>query len=210
MIHKTTSLSKWVQGQTAFLVLLHLTIGFVASAASLDVVFPALCVSVVLGALLSGRDRRISGALIGFLVCAGAIVVSCLLPMKALDRKVGPFAYRDISVRELCWKLFSEQGIPVRLVDVSPGSVHDDPVEFVVAREVSKREVIEQLCRAHNLQFVEGYCGTGASALFGGAPSFCHTRPKLHAGDGIYYLDNPRHADARRGTDVAGFSRPGN
>jgi hypothetical protein len=99
------------------------------------------------------------------------VVICFLLPMKHLDVSVGPIAYEDLPLCELCVRLYKDYGIVCHVLD--PPS-RDERLSFSTPHPMSRREVLEELSRETNRPLYIGFCGTGATILFGAYPSFTY------------------------------------
>jgi hypothetical protein len=121
--------------------------------------------------------RTISGR-VNYLIAGGiglaTVAVAIALPVKQLDGRVGPFRYGRMSLDELCQKLGKDHRV---LVSADRWTVTNLVDSFATESGMTRREVLEKLAREANCELHIGYCGTGATFLFGAHPSFT----RLHA-----------------------------
>jgi hypothetical protein len=109
-----------------------------------------------------------STALVATIAGVLTTYVAIALPVKALDAKVPPLHFEQMRLMDLCNELDRHHHI----------WVHAEPenemiqIAFSTERRMTKREVLENLARDTGTKLDIGYCGTGASLLFGGFPSF--------------------------------------
>lgn len=103
------------------------------------------------------------------------VVVAAVLPVKHLDKKVGPMTYQPMPLDSLTDSLRRDWRIPVRIFDAES---RDQVMAFRTDRTMTRREVLEKLAHESSLELHIGYCGTGATFLFGAHPSFTSLRPK--------------------------------
>jgi hypothetical protein len=154
----------------------HLAFGLVAGAAMS--VLPCE-VSVLLGMaflviwIIALRRRPAGFGMTSYFVGAIAalviVVTAILLPVKQLDRSVGPIHYERRSLNELCAALSREHLIFVS-TDYRTGT--NIFIAFSTDRPMTKREVLQKLAKDTDRELHIGYCGTGATFLFGAHPSF--------------------------------------
>ena len=133
-----------------------------------DIFFMAALVVILLvrACISNGRNEVVSG------ITACLVLTICFfLPVKELDTEVGPMAYYDITLPELCDRLHADWGIVCRL----PGSSSETcRLTFITDQPMSRREVLEELSTVTRRRLKIGYCGTGATILFGAHPSFTY------------------------------------
>jgi hypothetical protein len=150
-------------------------LGFVAGAVVSILFFPLnfLLALVLLGPLLAELFARPPGGRATLLIAGGiglaTIVISIVLPVKQLDGRVGPFRYGRMSLEQLCETLGRNHSVLVMANRSIGTNVLDS---FVTERVMSRREVLEKLAREADCELCIGYCGTGATFLFGAHPSF--------------------------------------
>lgn len=106
-----------------------------------------------------------------------ATFVACVLfcswlPVKALDRKIPPVEFNGISLEEVCSSFSGEIWIPMRYRSLSEETL-SRMISFRTTQWMTRRDVANKLAGEQGLVFREGYCGTGATILWGSAPSFC-------------------------------------
>ena len=99
------------------------------------------------------------------------MTICFFLPLKELDTEVGPMAYYDIPLPELCDRLYADWGIVCHLPDLSSETCR---LTFVTDQPMSRREVLEELSTTTHRRLQIAYCGTGATILFGAHPSFTY------------------------------------
>jgi hypothetical protein len=108
------------------------------------------------------------------------IAICAVLPVKQLDVKVGPMAYPEISLSELCERLKADHGIICHVWSPS-GKV--SRLSFSTDQPLSRREVLLKLSKDAQRPLSILYCGTGATILFGGHPSFTYLGEPLSVKD---------------------------
>ncbi len=145
----------------------------------LSVIEPALFIltSVALAVIFFVRMCRVGwqrDALAVLTACA-VMTLCLLLPTKQLDVKVGPFAYDDLPLSDLCARLREDHGIICRLSD-RPGPTCR--LSFCTDQPLSRRKVLEKLSQETNRRLHIGHCGTNATILFGGHPCFTYLEPE--------------------------------
>lgn len=109
------------------------------------------------------------------------LIVCYLLPTKQLDAMVGPMAYHDVTLGELCDRLYQDHGIICHVYD-EPGRTCR--LSFWTSQPLSQRNILEKLSRETGRSLHIGFCGTNATILFGAYPSFT-------------YLGEGRHSEGR-------------
>jgi hypothetical protein len=150
-------------------------LGFGAGAAVSVLFFPLnfLLALVLLLWLLVRLFRRAPGVRVKHLVAGGiglaTVAVAIVLPVKQLDGRVDPFRYERMSLDELCQTLGRDHHVLVSADRWTGTNVVD---AFATERVMTRREVLGQLAQAANCELHIGYCGTGATFLFGAHPSF--------------------------------------
>jgi hypothetical protein len=102
-------------------------------------------------------------------VALTTVAVAIVLPVKQLDGRVGPFRYGRMSLDELCVRLGRDHHV---LVSADRATGTNLVGSFTTDRAMTKREVLEKLAREATCDLHIGYCGTGATLLFGAHPSF--------------------------------------
>lgn len=137
----------------------------------IPIVVPVLSIALLI--VLAIRVRRLGWRCDAVAVLAVCIVlaVCAFLPVKQLDVEVGPIAYGEMSLFELCNRLRADHGIICR-PPYKSGQTHR--LTFFTDRPLSRRKVLEKLSRDANMPLHIGYCGTNATILFGGYPSFTY------------------------------------
>jgi hypothetical protein len=151
-----------------------------------------LGVGIVLGLLLSVVPfiallllSMVSLAVVGVRLCiygwrrdVVTILATCIvlticafLPVKQLDVMVGPIAYNDLSLPELCDRLYADYGIICHVLDEHAQTCR---LSFFTNQPLSRRKVLEKLSKDMNRPLHIGYCGTNATVLFGAYPSFTY------------------------------------
>jgi hypothetical protein len=140
-------------------------------------VFPFLGVPLLIILLvrvhLSGWRRDAMAVLTVVIV----MTVCALLPVKQLDVEVGPIAYENLPLSELCQRLGSDYGV-ICHVSLSDPSGTTQRLSFRTDRPLSRRRILEKLSADTSRCLDIGYCGTGATILYGGSPSFTYLREK--------------------------------
>ena len=127
--------------------------------------------SVMLLIVLAIRMHRLGWQRdIATVVAACSVLLVCaFLPVKELDAEVGPIAYGDLYLSELCDRLHADYGIICR-----PPRGSTCRLSFSTDRPLSRRRVLEKLSADTRLALHIEYCGTNATILFGGYPSFTY------------------------------------
>lgn len=161
--------------------LAHCIVGLTAGVLVSVLPFPlSLLLIVSIGALMvrsflrSTSPSTRKGRVVEMLVGSVVLVVAVLLPLKHLDRKVGPMSYENASLEDLTRKLSRDWGI-YALVD-DPWSTNVQ-LSFSTDRSLTRREVLEKLARDSQLTLRIGYSGTAATLLFGADPSYTRLIP---------------------------------
>jgi hypothetical protein len=120
----------------------------------------------------AGPDAR-RACVVGVLAGLTVVIVAVLLPVKNLDRIVGPMHYGTMTMDELTrslardWRVFASP-------DYSAST--NVVVAFSTSEPLTRREVLQKLARETGSEIRIGYCGTGATFLFGAHPSFTRLR----------------------------------
>lgn len=109
---------------------------------------------------------------IAMLVLIGTVTLCGWLPVKALDRKIPAVHFESLSLAEVCGTLKFEHKIPLPCSALSAETLAR-VIDFETTDWMSKRDVANKFAHEQKLVFREGYCGTGATVLWGGHPSFC-------------------------------------
>jgi len=102
------------------------------------------------------------------------VVVAVLLPVKHLDREVGPFIYRTMTLDELTRSLATDWEVYANPDYSASANV---VVGFRTSEPMTRLEVLRKLSQETGSEIKIGYCLTGASFLFGASPSL--TRLKI-------------------------------
>ncbi len=106
------------------------------------------------------------------ILTASVILIICAyMPIKQLDAKVDPIAYNNVSLAELCDRLYRDYGI---VCCISDRSAQTYRLSFSTDRPLSQRAILEKLSCDTNRPLHIGYCGFGATILFGANPSFTY------------------------------------
>jgi hypothetical protein len=158
-----------------------------------------LCVGMILSIVpLEGVVLVVPGLLFGWLwslrrrpaVCerirywpgigaAGLVVVTAVvLPVKHLDKVVAPVRFEWQSLDSLCHALYGSRRIMVSAPYPEGTNVL---LAFEIDHPMTKREVLEKLAADSGCELHLGYCGSGATLLFGSHPSFTSLRMKNRA-----------------------------
>jgi hypothetical protein len=133
-----------------------------------------------------------------------AIGLAAALPVKQLDRKVGPISYERMSIDGLCQSLSKDYRVFAR-APYPQGS--DRFLAFHTDREMTKREVLQKLAAETDCDLHIGYCGSGASFLFGSHPSFTSLSVKVAQPDASASQSQPAQSEAKRTSAAAGSGR---
>ena len=105
------------------------------------------------------------------------IVTAWVLPVKELDKKVGPMHYDNVTLDELCTKLDADWGINVFNIPDYNLIPADPLVSFTTDIRMSRLQVLEKLAEATDRELRIWRCALGATFLFGAHYS-AHLRPK--------------------------------
>lgn len=132
-------------------------------------VIPAILILWAVASIRSATAQERAGHRLKMLTAVGCAFIAALLPVKELDIRVGPMDYPEMSFRELEENLLKDWGISIHASD---SRLYERRVAFVVPRRASRREVMAMLARQTNTDLHIGYCGSGASLLFGACPCF--------------------------------------
>ena len=131
----------------------------------LRILLGAFCVVALLKAVFNHR-RRLRWNIVGLALTAVMLEAWASLPVKWIDGRVGPFAYEEMTLAELCERIRDDHGMPLGLYDGSTGPT----LAFSVPERTSRREVLHKLARETNRRWRVGYCGTGRTLLWGMHP----------------------------------------
>ncbi|HBO42993.1 MAG TPA: hypothetical protein DD670_03475 [Planctomycetaceae bacterium] len=135
-----------------------------------------LMVSALLITAIVLAYRHVGKRGVTFIMALCVVLAVCaLLPVKELDKKVGPIEYRNMTLFEVCEQLRIDHGIICLVLD-SPAK--ECRISFLTDRPLSRRQVLQKLSKDTNRPLHIGYCGTGATLLFGGHPSFTYLEEK--------------------------------
>ncbi len=189
----------------------HLVFGFAAGAIT-SIVPIELGVLVVPGLVILwivAARRRPTGLGLTSYVMAGiaalaTISIAALLPVKHLDRKVGPIGYERMSLDVLCQALSRDYRVFARAPYPQGTNLF---LAFHTDREMTRREVLQQLAADTDCDLHIGYCGSGASVLFGSHPSFTRLNVKLAQQDGPANRSQPIRTETNRASVAAGSDR---
>ena len=164
-------------------ILKHLACGFSAGVVVSTAPFE-LCILLVPGLLVLwwfAVKRRQPGngltsdALAGVAALA-TICTAAFLPVKNLDRRVGPIHYERMSLDALCQALRKDYRVFARAPYPQGTNIF---VAFHTDRPLPRRDVLEKLAEMANCDLHIGCCGNGASVPFGGQPYFTRLDVKL-------------------------------
>ena len=168
----------------------------------------ALLLACVLLVLCYFRWRRGAGpdarraCVVGVLAGLTVVIVAVLLPVKNLDRIVGPMHYGTMTMDELTrslardWRVFASP-------DYSAST--NIVVAFSTSEPLTRREVLQKLARETGSEIRIGYCGTGATFLFGAHPSF--TRLRMAQQNGPANGSQPIRSETNGTSSAAGSRR---
>jgi hypothetical protein len=166
----TQSNTKWTMWRNIVKIVVGIALGLTLSMIPIvPFVIPVL--SIVLLIVLAIRVRRFGwrrDIVTVFTACI-VLVVCAFLPVKELDVEVGPIAYGNLSLSDLCDRLHADYGIICR-----PPHKSTYRLSFSTDRPLSRRRVLAKLSTDTNLCLHIGNCGTNATILFGGYPSFTY------------------------------------
>jgi hypothetical protein len=151
-------------------------VGAVVSALPMPTNILAAAIMVTVWLIVRKR-RRAQFTTRAIAIAAAVVIVSVriaiVLPVKQLDGVVPPLHYEHVSLVAVCNSLARDHQ-----VFVSP----DDSVRaravvtFTTDRPMTRREVLQKLAHATGTRLDIGYCGTGATLLWGAHPSFTRLR----------------------------------
>jgi hypothetical protein len=106
-------------------------------------------------------------------VAIAVVVTATCLPVKQLDRSVGPMNYKAMSLLQLTQLLAEDWRVFVRPDSlIATGKV----TAFKTTEPMSRPQVLQKLARETGGELHIGFCGTGATFLFGAHPSFTKLR----------------------------------
>jgi hypothetical protein len=101
------------------------------------------------------------------------VTVAIILPVKELDRKVGPMHYESMAVDDVCAALGHDWH--VRVIS-RPYRRSEKVITFHTSVPMSRLEILNKLAKETGGKLEVGYCGTSASFLFGADPCFTSLR----------------------------------
>jgi len=188
----------------------YVLFGFTAGAAVSILFLPLnfFLALVLLILLLVQLFRRPSSERVGHWIAGGValatVTVAIVLPLKQLDGRVGPFRYGRMSLDELCQALCRDHRV---FVSADRGTVTNMVDSFATERKMSRREVLEKLAKEANCDLHIGYCGTGATFLFGAHPSFTRLHARVAQPDGATNRSHPVRPDTNQVSAAAGSRR---
>lgn len=159
-----------IGGRTPASIAVGAVVGLVLSVIPICI---CLLLSVALLVVLFIRMRSLSWRRdAGTTVAVCIVLMVCfVLPVKQFDGKVGPMAYDDLSLSELCDRLYKDHGIVCFALGES---AHASRISFSTSQPLSRRDVLKRLGRDTNRPLHIGYCLSGATILFGAHPSFTY------------------------------------
>jgi hypothetical protein len=99
------------------------------------------------------------------------LLTASALPYKELDISVGPMNYHDVTLADLCDRLYEDYGI---VCHVYGDSSRTTRLSFCTISPLSRKDVLEKLSHETNRPLHIGYCGSSGSVLFGASPSFTY------------------------------------
>jgi hypothetical protein len=102
------------------------------------------------------------------------IIMAILLPVKHLDGCVGPMRYERMSLYALSLRLNADWAMNITSLDSGINTF----LAFKIDQKVTRQEVLEKLAKDADCDLRIGYCGTGATLLFGAHPSFVTLHPR--------------------------------
>ena len=166
----------------------HVALGFV-SGVVISLMPLELMLLVVPGLLIAGMlaaKRRPPGSALTSYALAGiaglgAICLAILLPVKQLDGRVGPIHYDRMSLDDLCQALTKNDRVFVRAPYPQGTNIF---LAFHTDRAMPRREVLQKLADDAACDLRIGFCGSGATILFGAHPSFTGLHIKAGQPDG--------------------------
>ena len=124
--------------------------------------------------LVRDRERRAVRLAVGIPSAVVVVAVCAALPYKWMDEEVGPVQYDNVAVADLCNGLYAEHGLRCRLRVMDP---HGQMISVHTDEPMSRREVLEKLAAETGTEINVGYCGNGASVLYGAYPIFVNLTP---------------------------------
>ena len=157
---------------------LGVALGVVISLLPLPLNLPTFAIVFVIGVVAVFRRRESLLWQRRFIVCllaVSVVTIAILLPVKHLDLKVGPMNYERMLLDALTQVLRQDWRVPVRVFDSQTKS---RMISFRTEQALTRREVLEKRARESAMELHIGFCGTGATFLFGAHPSFTTLRPK--------------------------------
>jgi len=123
-------------------------------------------------------------------VLIGTVTFCGWLPVKPLDRTIPPVEFVDVPLDQVYSTMRFEHKVPLSTYALAEDT-RARTVTFETTEWMSKRDVANKFAREQNLIFREGYCGNGATVLWGMYPAFCqleeidkhHVRSSLSSKD---------------------------
>jgi hypothetical protein len=135
-------------------------------------------------------------------VAAGVVLAAIVIPVKHLDRSVGPMHYDPMPLDQLTRALAKDWGVHISLDSLTSS---ERVMAFSTIEPMSRRQVLQKLARESGGELDIGYCGTGATFLFGAYPSF--TRLKMAQPNGAANGSQPLRSETNRTSSAAGSRR---
>ncbi|MDO8944873.1 MAG: hypothetical protein Q7U75_16955, partial [Desulfobacterales bacterium] len=140
------------------------------------VVGPGLEILWIFVASRRPTDVALTSYVMAGIAALATISLAALTPVKHLDREVGPIGYERMSLDDLCHALARDYRVFAR-APYPQGTTQF--LAFHTDRKMTKRDVLTQLAADTDCDLHIGYCGSGASFLFGSHPSFTRLNVKL-------------------------------
>jgi len=114
---------------------------------------------------------RLPARALGTLVMVGTLWLCARLPVKHMDRVVGPAEYRGLTLQTLSSRLYEDHGI---ICDVTSADIENRIVDFTIPSPMSRRKVMHKLAHDTRLGLHIAGCGNGASLLWGTGPGIAY------------------------------------
>jgi len=130
---------------------------------------PGLLILWVVAVARRPAGTRLTGCITAGLPALVVVVLAALLPMKQLDRNIGPIRYGRMSLDGLCEALSQDHRVLVRAPHPQGTNVF---LEFHTDRVMTRRQILQKLAKDTDCELHIGYCGSGATVVFGAQPCF--------------------------------------
>ena len=111
--------------------------------------------------VLRSPESTASTYVVGTVSALAVVVIAVLLPVKHLDRSVGPMRYETMPLDQLTHALFRDWRV---FVMPDHAVATNMSLAFSTIKAMSRREVLQKLAHETGGDLRIGYCGTGATS----------------------------------------------